>query len=123
MRPILILCLLALTACDSAGPGFRSAPALHRSVEGSRFTLRFAGDIVEAVRTSPEWLPRFETVARKAILAVADERPNCRTEWVEGDPALLMLGLSCDGHAAPKRPKRTQVYFCDLPNSTRVGKP
>ncbi|MCC1490993.1 hypothetical protein [Cognatishimia sp. F0-27] len=108
------LSIVVLAGCDTAGPGFRSAEPVTRVVEGSRFTLRFRGDLVEAIRTSPEMLPRFEDVARKAGLAAQAERPGCVTDWVEGDPAVVLLGLSCNGGKAPKRPKRKALLLCDL---------
>lgn len=96
-----------------------------REIEGSRFTLRFQGNLVEATRTSPEWLPRFEEVARKAGIAAQIES-GCRADWVEGDPALMWVGLSCDGGPAPKRPRRSRTIFCDIEdltgrNGTYVG--
>jgi hypothetical protein len=111
---LLIALVLLLAACDSAGPGFGSAPAVQREFDGSRFTLRFAGDLVEVIRTSPEWMPRFETVARKAAFVVEAELPGCRPAWIEGDPAMMLMGLSCDGRKAPRRPKRDRSFFCDL---------
>ena len=117
MRLVLLLAF-ALAGCDAAGPGFRGAEAVTRSVDGSRFTLRFRGDLVETVRTSPEWLPRFEDVARRAARAAEAERPGCRTAWVEGDPSMQLLGLSCDGAKAPARPKRRGMLVCDLEDLT-----
>lgn len=114
MRLILLLFLTVLMSCDSAGPGFRNAPKIEREVAGSRFTLRFAGDLVEAIRTSPEWLPRFDQVAYKAALVVEAERPGCKAAWVEGDPSMMWLGLSCNGAKAPARPKRRKTIYCDL---------
>ena len=101
---LILVCLCLLAACDAAGPGFRGADKVVREVDGSRFTLRFRGDMVEAIRTSPEMLPRFETVARRAALLAEAEpvlRPD-RPAWPPGrgggrNPALreiLTLGLA-----------------------------
>ncbi len=111
---LVLLSLLCLTACDAAGPGFRGADKIQREAEGSRFTLRFRGDMVEAIRTSPEMLPKFPAIARRAALVSERERPGCKTAWVEGDPAMMLLGLSCDGRKPPKKPKRREMLFCDL---------
>jgi hypothetical protein len=113
MRLFPLCLLLGLAACDMAGPGFHGAPKLVREVEGSRFTLRFQGDLVEAIRTSPEMLPRFDAVARKAGIA-AQMESGCTASWVEGDPSMMWIGLSCDGKAAPKMPRRPRTLFCDL---------
>ena len=108
-----LACLLILVACDSAGPAFRGAEPVKAEIDGSRFTLRFRGDMVEAVRTSPEWNPRFETVAEKAARAAEAQRPGCVTDWVDGDPAMLLLGLKCNGRPAPSRPRRKDLLLCD----------
>jgi hypothetical protein len=110
----MVLALAALAGCDAAGPGFRGAEAVTREVAGSRFTLRFRGDLVEAVRTSPEWLPDFAVIARRAAFLAEAERAGCKTAWVEGDPAMLLLGLSCDGRKPPKRPDRRGMRVCEL---------
>ena len=109
----MIFSMLVLAACDMAGPGFRGLDKVERACEGSRFTMRFRGDMVEAIRTSPEMLPRFEAVARKAGL-LAQVETGCRAAWVEGDPAMMLIGLSCDGKKPPKKPKRRKMLYCDI---------
>ncbi|WP_139168476.1 hypothetical protein [Mameliella alba] len=119
-----VLLLLGLVGCASAGPGFYGAEKHMRSVEGSRFSLRFRGPLVEATRTSPEWLPRFEEIARKAGIAAQIET-GCRAKWVEGDPAMMWIGLSCDGKPAPQMPRRPRTIQCAIdepaPRATRRG--
>ncbi|KUF09438.1 hypothetical protein [Pseudoponticoccus marisrubri] len=105
--------VLGLAACSAAGPGFQGADPVIREVEGSRFTLRFRGGIAEAIRTNPEWMPRFPDIARKAALA-AQAETACRAAWVEGDPAMMWIGLSCNGARAPKMPRRKRTLYCDL---------
>lgn len=112
--------LLGLAACDAAGPGFYGADKRVREVEGSTFTLRIQGPLVEAIRTNPEWLPRFEDVARKAGIA-AQMETGCRADWVEGDPAMMWIGLSCNGKPAPKRPKRPRTIHCNIAASDSLG--
>ncbi|MGP6087746.1 hypothetical protein [Antarctobacter jejuensis] len=119
MRWFPIVFLIGLVACDTAGPGFLGAEKATQEVEGSRFTLRFRGDVAEAVRTSPEWLPRFEVIARRAGIAAQIET-GCRAAWVEGDPAMMWVGLSCDGKRAPKRPRRPRTLFCEI-SDLRTG--
>ncbi|MDA7425114.1 hypothetical protein [Thalassococcus lentus] len=108
----------ALLGCDAAGSGFRGVEPVTRHVDGSRFTLRFRGDLVEAIRTSPEMLPKFEAVARKAARAAEAERAGCETAWVEGDPAMMLLGLACYGGKAPRKPKRRNMLSCDFQTLT-----
>lgn len=113
MRLLTIIALLGLAACDTAGPGFSRSEKIVREFEGSRFTLRRSGDVVEAIRTSTEWLPRFQPVARRAgVLAWMET--GCIPEWVMGDPAMMWVGLSCEGRAAPKMPKRPQTLSCTV---------
>jgi hypothetical protein len=104
---------LGLAACDAAGPGFIGAPKRIEQVEGSSFTLRRRGDLVEAIRTNPEVLPRFQDVAPKAGRA-AQRATGCRAVWVMGDPAMMWVGLSCDGRDAPKLSPRPQTFVCKL---------
>ncbi|WP_245853324.1 hypothetical protein [Maliponia aquimaris] len=93
---------------------------MDRTVEGSRFSLRFRGDLVEAIRTSPEAFPRFEAVARKAGIAAQIES-GCRAAWVEGDPSMMWIGLSCDGQPAPKMPRRPRTLYCDIDGADLRG--
>lgn len=113
-RPsILLVALTALAACDSAGPGFRGLEKEVHEVEGSRFTLRRQGDVVEAIRTNTEFLPNLDEVGRKAFVA-AERMTGCKAAWIQGDPALMRIGLSCDGRPAPKMPRQPAVLDCDL---------
>lgn len=109
---MLLFPFVMLCACDHAGPGFRGLDKVERQVEGSRFTLRRNGAIVEAIRMNSEWLPRFPDVARKAALA-AEDVTGCDAAWVQGDPAMVWVGLSCDGAIPPAIPKRHKVLQCD----------
>lgn len=113
MRSWLFSLLFVLGACVSAGPAFNSSTKIERRVEGSTFSLRRQGNIVEATRLSPEFLPKFEEVARKAAFA-AQAETGCAAKWVDGDPALLRIGMSCNGERAPKKPRRRQSLYCDI---------
>lgn len=112
-----MILLTGLSACDAAGPGFRGAPTVERTVDGSTFTLRFRDSMVEAIRTNPEMLPRFQPVARKAAIA-AQVETGCKADWVQGDPAMMLIGLSCNGAKAPKIPKKRSQLYCDLSDFT-----
>jgi hypothetical protein len=113
MRLFPMILALGLAACDTAGPGFLGVPKRIDTVDGSSFTLRRRGDLVEAIRTSPESLPRFQNIAPRAGVA-AQRWTGCRAVWVMGDPSMMWIGLSCDGRAAPKMSRRPQTFYCDL---------
>lgn len=117
MRPILLL--LCLAACNTAGPGFRGIPPVEQTYDGSRFLLRQNGPLVEVIRTSPEVLPKFRDVARKASLLLQD-RTGCIAAWVVGDPAMMVVGLSCDGAKPPRKPKRKVSFSCDADDIYRT---
>lgn len=107
-----LVAVAVLTACNAGGPGFRGVPHLKQEVAGSRFLLRTRGAYAEVIRVSPERLPRFETVAQKASVAVFRET-GCVPRWIIGDPAVMTMGLSCNGALAPPKPKRRKTLVCD----------
>ncbi|XAY81197.1 hypothetical protein ABFK29_00010 [Sagittula stellata E-37] len=109
----LVSLILGLAACDAAGPGFSGAEKVIREQDGARFTLRRRGDLVEAIRTNPEVLPRFRSVAPKAGIA-AQRWTGCRAAWVMGDPAMMVIGMDCAGRTPPKMPKRRHTMYCEL---------
>lgn len=106
-----ILCLLA--ACNTAGPGFRDAPEVTRSVDGSTFLIRVRDNMAEIIRTNPEFLPRAETIFDRAGRAVQDAT-GCDAAWVSGDPAMMLAGLSCDGAPPPPKPRRRSSVICNV---------
>lgn len=120
MRCLIALCLLFLAACNTAGPGFRGVPAQTVTVEGSRFLLRINGPLAEATRTSPEFLPKFADVARKAGLATY-RATGCEPRWIRGDPAMMIVGSSCNGAKPPPKPKRRVSFSCDVLDDWRSG--
>ena len=110
---LLLFPLLFLAGCNTAGPGFRGIEPVKQEVEGSRFLLRVNGTLVEATRTSPEAFPRFGTVARKAGIA-AHAVTGCIPHWIRGDPAMMVIGLSCNGSRPPPKPRRQASFSCDV---------
>lgn len=102
-----------LAACDVAGPGFHGGEKVVREYDGSRFTMRRQGNVIEAIRTNPEMLPRFQPVARRAGIAAQIET-GCKADWVVGDPSMMWIGLSCNGGKAPPKPSKRRVFYCDL---------
>jgi hypothetical protein len=39
---------------------------------------------------------------------------GCKAYWVMGDPAMMWIGLACDGVPAPKMPTRDRSFYCDF---------
>lgn len=113
MKHAWLLSVLLLAACNTGGPGFRGIEPVKKEVDGSRFLMRFNGQLVEAIRTSHEIFPQFETVARKAGIA-AHEQTGCIPHWIRGDAALMVIGLSCNGARPPPKPKRRARFHCDI---------
>lgn len=109
-------------ACDMAGPGFRGVPASQRVVEGSHFTIRVRDRMAEVIRTNPEFPARYGPISERAQKAVFLET-GCTPEWVTGDPAMMLMGLSCDGEPAPREPRKRRSLSCDIFNaqSGRAG--
>lgn len=62
---------------------------------------------------SPEFLPQFEDVARKAAIAAQIET-ECVAKWVVGDASLVRIGLSCNGARAPEKPRQRHSTYCEV---------
>lgn len=107
-----LMAVAVLTACNAGGSGFRGVPPAQQEVAQSRFLLRTRGPVTEVTRVSPEFLPRFEDVARKAAVAVHRET-GCVARWIVGDPAVLTIGSDCAGRPAPPMPKARPRLICD----------
>lgn len=117
--PVAVLAaLVALAACDSPSPGFGRGDKTVVEVGGSRFSVYRAGDRVQIIRTSTEWLPRREEILPRAEIAVI-RATGCpvATGTLHGDPALMEARLDCDGSHEPSADgtqSRPQVYECDV---------
>lgn len=105
MRHLVLLLVLLVLGCDTAGPGFGGLPARPVEVEGTRFDLRLREDgMAEAIRTSIEY-PNYAQISRRAGFA-AEQVSGCTADWITGDPSVLRIGLACDGQRAPAQPRR-----------------
>ncbi|WP_146584943.1 hypothetical protein [Puniceibacterium confluentis] len=113
MKLVFLLALTLLMACNTGGPGFRGIVPVERQVDGSRFLLRVNGPLVEAIRINPEAFPAFHDIVRKAGIA-AQEVTGCTPQWARGDPALVVLGLACEGAPAPPKPRRRAGFTCNI---------
>jgi hypothetical protein len=105
------LCLLLL-ACDSPGRGFGGIEPVSVIRDGAHFAIRRRGDVAEAIRTNALTLPRFDWVAVRGKDAT-EEATGCTVAWVVGDPSVLLLGLACEGRAAPALPRGRSRLWCE----------
>ncbi len=120
MRILLFFMIIGLGACKHAGPGFRGAPQIEKRYDGSTFTMSRRGNVIEMIRISPEWLPKYPDISRKAAL-LAEAETSCKAAWVEGDPAMMWVGLKCEGERVPKRPRRPRTVFCEIEDLYKRG--
>lgn len=108
----LFFAVSCLAACNTAGPHFRGLPATTVTLDGSTFEIRVNGRLAEAIRTNPEYAPRFgpiQTRAQEAMELVS----GCRVKEVRGDQAQATGILDCGkGGPAPDRLKRQGEYDC-----------
>lgn len=108
----LLFAVSCLAACNTAGPHFRGLPATTVTLDGSTFEIRVNGRLAEAIRTNPEYAPRFgpiQTRAQEAMELVS----GCRVKEVRGDQAQATGILDCgQGGPAPDRLKRQGEYDC-----------
>lgn len=112
-RIAIVMVILLITACNTAGRGFGRLPVQRVEAAGATFDLRRQGDIVEAIRVSKHAFPRYDWVAHRAALA-AFSATGCEPKWALGDPSVVRLGLSCGGRKAPKVPKARATLYCDV---------
>lgn len=98
--PILLLILLPLSACDTAGPYFRGLPATTVTVDGSTFDVRVRGDLAEAIRTNAQYAPRFGPIRDRARVAMRMVS-GCAVKEVRGDQAVATGILDC-GDGGPR---------------------
>lgn len=97
---ILILSLVSLIACNTAGPHFRGLPARTVTVDGSTFDVRVRGELAEAIRTNMEYAPRFGPIRERAGKAMAMVS-GCAVKEVRGDQAQALGILDC-GKGGPR---------------------
>jgi len=105
MKFLSLLCLLALTACNTAGPHFRGLPATRVTVEGSTFDVRVQEHLAEAIRVNREYAPRFGPIRARAAKAMALVS-GCKVTEVRGDQAQAIGLLDC-GKGPPRAPRTT----------------
>lgn len=95
----LIPILLFLIACNVPGPYFRGLPATTVEVSGSVFEVRLRDRLGEAIRSNPQYAPRFGPIAGKAKVAI-ERASGCEVTEMRGDQAQAIGVLDC-GAGAP----------------------
>lgn len=88
--------VLTLAACNAPSPHFRGIPATRVAVDGSVFDVRVRDNLAEAIRTNPQYAPRFGPIRDRAGFAMA-QVSGCRVIEVSGDQALATGVLACKG--------------------------
>lgn len=115
MKRISLSFVVLAAACNMGGPGFYGVAPVTRKVEGSTFVMRFKDDMAEVIRTNPEFPARYGPISARAQKAVFLET-GCKPAWVTGDPAVMVMGLSCHGRPAPKEPRK-RIVSCEIMGS------
>ncbi|WP_420557009.1 hypothetical protein [Roseovarius sp.] len=111
MRPLLLILLSALTACDTASPDFAGVAPVRIEAGASVFDIRVKGRRAEAVRLNAQPAFRLSSVGVPAVLAI-EAVSGCRVDRLTGDQAMMRATLDC-GSGAPA-PRRPETYLeCD----------
>lgn len=105
--------IIFLAGCNTPSPGFYGTQSVTRDLGGHRFLVRVKADQAEVTRTSAQWRPELSHIQGLATKA-AQEVSGCKVAWIEGDVALMVVGLSCNGAPAPPKPKRKKSIYCDI---------
>ncbi|MEM8690624.1 MAG: hypothetical protein AAGG57_01945 [Pseudomonadota bacterium] len=104
--------LLALSACNSAGPHFRGLAATQITVDGSTFDVRVRDELAEAIRINPQYAPRLGLIERRGSQAMAIVS-GCEVKEVRGDQAQLLGILKCgSGKRHIDRSRRADELDC-----------
>ena len=104
------LCLLA--ACALPPPEFRGVAPVRVMAGQSVFDVRVASRRAQAVRLTPEWAPRPDAVAPRALAAM-QAVSGCRVVRLSGDAAVSEGALDC-GAGPPPRPPVPVYLDCDF---------
>lgn len=103
-----------LSACDMAGHGFRGLTATRIQIGEMHFTMRAAGDQVEAIRTNTMARPRMDRVSFLAGSAI-EAMTGCRVHKIGGDVAVVLAELKCPRGRDLSALALGRTYRC-LPN-------
>ncbi|WP_428512880.1 hypothetical protein [Roseovarius sp.] len=112
MRPLFLISLSALAACDTASPDFAGVAPVRVEAGASVFDIRVAGRRAEAVRLNAQPAFRLSSVGVPAVLAI-EAVSGCRVDRLTGDQAMMRATLDCGSGAAPPR-RRVPYLECDM---------
>lgn len=93
----LFVCLVyGVAACDSPHPRTRGFDEAKITVEGSDFSVRWNGDVAEAIRTNYEPRREHGRILLRAVVAI-EQATGCEVDQnaVKGDPALIAARIDC----------------------------
>ena len=119
MRCPVLLMILILAACNTAGPHFRGLPATTVTVGGSTFDVRVRGELAEAIRTNMQYAPRFGPIRERAATAMAMVS-GCAVKEVRGDQAQATGILDCGSGGPQNVPYRTGDIECEPERGTEL---
>ena len=106
--------LLLIAACNSPHPRFHGVEPVRISIGQSLFDVRVKGRAAEAIRVNPEWAPRMEAVAPRAIMAI-ETVSGCTVTRLDGDQAQAFARLECGGAPAPApKPPAPVIHDCAI---------
>lgn len=94
MKYCILIGVLFVASCNTAGPYFRGLPPTTVTVDGSTFDVRVRDDLAEAIRTNTEYAPRFGPIRERAGRAMAMVS-GCEVVEVRGDQSQATGFLSC----------------------------
>ena len=99
-RMRLLVFVLLLAACNTPGAHFRGLPKTTVTIDGSTFDVRVNGRLAEALRTNPEYAPRFGPIRDRAKWAM-ELVSGCIVKKVGGDQSLATGILDCGDGGPP----------------------
>lgn len=95
MLRLILLSMVAITACNSPGRPFRGAVATRIAIGESVFDVRVRGNLAEAIRINTRYAPRLGPILDEAAVAMT-YASGCDVTGVLGDQAVMIGVLECD---------------------------
>ena len=120
MNRSLMIILLLLIGCDTAGPHFRGLPATTVTVDGSTFDVRVRDELAEAIRTNAQYAPRLGPIRDRAAKAMALVS-GCEVKDARGDQAQITGILKCGKGGKRKIPMSPRALDCVPVRGTEVA--
>lgn len=113
----IITTFMALIACDSPSPHFRTGDArtYDMQVEGARFKIHQREDWVESYRINAEVLPSKTSVLHRAKIAI-EMATGCpiREGTLSGDQGIQRAQLNCGRDLPPAKTPVLVDFNCEI---------